>query len=156
MDDFEKAEAEGRKIVEAILSGHCKAYEFTKEKYDHVDCYITGLSSTAVMEIKYRSAWTSTQIERMGGQMLEKGKYDALKGKKGYKPIFTVIYKDIVAMWDISSIKADDFKTEAKYPSSTMGKDKATTTKEVAYLDISKANTMKRNGKDKERDNSGT
>lgn len=160
MDSFDKAELEGRGIIEAIISGRCIAYEFTESKYDHVDCFITGLSSTAVMEIKHRSAWTSTEIERMGGQLIERTKYDALKENKGYKPIYAVIYSDIVAMWDITDMDESDFHTVDKFPSTTMGKNPHKATKEIAYLSMEDATRIRRKpkeyGKDEERHNNGT
>lgn len=137
MDAFEKAEYDGRKTIEAIISGQCVDYEFTKDKYCGVDLLITGNNKTVAMEIKNRTGYTSTDIDNMGGHILEWGKYEALKEylQKYEKPIYTIIYPNEILMWDISDITDDRFMVEEKkYPNTTKGKNKHKIPKKVCYL----------------------
>ena len=136
MDEFDKAECEGRRIIEQIISGHCINYEFTKDKYCGVDLLLTGYSATVAMEIKNRTGYTSTEIDEMGGHIFEWKKYEALKdyGKYYEKPIYTIIYPDEILMWDISAITDDRFQLEKnKYRMATVVESKIIP-KRVAYL----------------------
>ena len=124
MSDYEKDDNEGRKMFYSITSGHIQDYVYT-DPQNAVDMYLTGYSGVkAVVEIKLRKDYTSTQIENYGGQMLELKKYNALMGEKefGYKPLYAVMYpNNVLAIWDISYIKREDFIFEpTKFPKSTV------------------------------------
>lgn len=144
MNEFEKAENEGRAIVYSLISGHCKNHFFCEKENSGVDMFVTGQTDIkAVLEIKYRSGYTSTSIDNMGGQMLEWKKYnDLLRQKdKGYIPLYTVVFKDKMVMWDISKINKDRFVIENKYEKTTVGEDHSTITKRVAYLKMDESVT---------------
>ena len=133
---FDLAEQEGREIMEIeVLSGHCLAYEFTQDKYCPVDGFITGWSHTAVFELKYRSGYTSTQIDDMGGHIFEWKKFTGLTSYDTYEvPLYIVIYPDYIMMWDISTITEDRFQLERnKYRKATVVESEIIP-KRVAYL----------------------
>lgn len=135
MNQFEETEREGRAIYFSYVSGHCKEHYFTKDRYCEVDMFITGNTDiTAVIEIKNRTAYTSTEIDKLGGQMLEYNKFTALTSYHTDKQLYSVIYPDEIRMWDVSSITDDRFVIENKYPATTVGYDKRKKEKKVAYL----------------------
>jgi hypothetical protein len=156
MDRFTEAEMVGREIVYSLISGHCKNYFFCEKENSGVDMFVTGYTGTkAVLEIKYRSGYTSTSIENMGGQMLEWKKYnDLMKQKsKGYIPLYTVVFSDKMLMWDVSSVTDDRFVIENKYKKTTVGEDHRNIEKKVAYLKIGESCTIiTRNEKDNRKD----
>lgn len=140
MDKYGEAELIGRQKVWNMISGHCSEYYFTNQT-TNVDLFLTGMTGVEVVgEIKYRSGYTMTAIEEMGGQMLEKKKYDALMEYKGYMPLYFVLYKDYLVVWDIRKINKEDFVTETKYHLYTV-EESPTITKQVHYLKIKDAVT---------------
>lgn len=155
MNKFTEAEKEGREIVYGIISAHCEECYFTPQRYDHVDLFLTGRTGVeAVMEIKYRSGYTSTLIDEMGGHILEKEKFNALLSYDNYKPLYTIVYSNELLMWDVSKITEDRFETvENKYPSNTvMHGDKIP--KKVAYLKRDEACTIIQRKDEHNRENS--
>lgn len=152
MDEFEKAECEGRKIIEQLISGHCINYEFTKDKYCGVDLLVTGYSATVAMEIKNRTGYTSTEIDEMGGHIFEWKKYEALKdyGKYYEKPIYTIIYPDEILMWDISTITDDRFQLEDKKYKMVTVVESEIIPKKVAYLKKDEAIWKKKRNEDEQ------
>ena len=143
IDKYAEAEMIGRQKVWSMISGHCAEYYFTN-KTANVDLFLTGTTGVEVVgEIKYRSGYTMNEIEELGGQMLEKKKYDALLEYEDYMPLYFVLYKDFLAIWDIRKVDKDDFIEETKYHQSTV-QESPTITKQVHYLKIKDAvTTMK-------------
>lgn len=134
-DLFEQAEVIGRTIVEKFISGHCINYEFTIDKFNHIDLFVTGYTKTASIEIKNRQTYTSTQIENYGGQYIWEEKYKALTATtiSGYQPYFLAIYKDAIYLWDIMNIPMD-FKPK-KLPKATM-EDRGDADYRISYLHL--------------------
>lgn len=140
MDKYAEAEMVGRQKVWNLISGHCSEYYFTNQTAN-VDLFLTGTTGVEVVgEIKYRSGYTMNAIEEMGGQMLEKKKYDALMEYEDYMPLYFVLFKDYLAVWDVRKVDRDDFIEETKYHQSTV-EESPTITKQVHYLSIRDAVT---------------
>lgn len=119
-DEVRNLENEGRKIVYGIISGHCSECYFTPNRFDNVDLFITGKTGVeAVMEIKNRTGYTSQEIDRLGGHILERNKLNALLSYEGYKPLYTIVYPNEMIIWNVSDINNDRFQVEDKYPDTT-------------------------------------
>lgn len=136
MDKFTKAEIEGRKIVYDIISGHCDECYFTPTRYDEVDLFITGRTGKeVVMEIKNRPEYTSTQIDELGGHIIEYNKFTALTSYDRFMPLYAMAYQDALLMWNVSGLTDDRFHIEKdKYPATTVGNNRNKKEKKVAYL----------------------
>lgn len=99
-------EDKGRtKLVEDFKnSKHEIEYEFTKGKYDSIDCFATASTGDKyAVEIKNRDI----SIDKYDDVMLELHKYNALMIAyiySGYTPLFRVYFQDGVLTWDISKI----------------------------------------------------
>ena len=94
-----------RKLVEDFNNADCEIeYEFTKGKYDSVDCFATASTGQRfAIEIKNRDI----SIGKYDDVMLELHKYNALMVAhiySGYTPLFRVYFQDGVLTWDISKI----------------------------------------------------
>lgn len=108
MDKFQEAELKGRTVVENMIKGKVYDYEFTKDPYYPIDLFITGHNGTSAVEIKNRRPYTSEQIENFGGHYIMKHKWDDLmeaKEKSGYTPYFLAIFKDVITIWDLTTIE---------------------------------------------------
>lgn len=155
MDKYREAEKVGRQRVWNLISGHCAECYFTSQKAN-VDLFITGTTGVEVVgEIKYRSGYTMNEIENIGGQMLEKKKYDALMEYEDYMPLYFVLFKDYLVVWDMRKVDKDNFVEETKYHKSTV-EDSPTITKQVQYLSITDAVTTMKVDEQVIRDNSET
>ena len=93
------------KLVEDFNNADCEIeYEFTKGKYDSIDCFATASTNQKyAIEIKNRDI----SIEKYSTYLLEMKKYNALMAAyiySGYTPIFRVYFQDGVLTWDISKI----------------------------------------------------
>ena len=114
-------EDKGRaKLVEDFKnSKHEIEYEFTKGKYDSVDCFATASTGDKfAIEIKNRDI----SIDKYDDVLLELHKYNALMiayEESGYTPIFRVYFQDGVLTWDISKIDINDRVEEMKCAEST-------------------------------------
>ena len=103
-------EDKGRtKLVEDFKNSKCEIeYEFTKGKYDSVDCFATASTGDKyAIEIKNRDI----SIDKYDDVMLELHKYNALMIAyiySGYTPLFRVYFQDGVLTWDISNIDAEN------------------------------------------------
>ena len=94
-----------RKLVEDFKnSKHEIEYEFTKGKFDSVDCFATASTGDKyAIEIKNRDI----SIDKYDDVLLELHKYNALMiayEESGYTPVFRVYFQDGVLTWDISKI----------------------------------------------------
>lgn len=83
-------------------------YEFTEDKYNHIDCYATANTGVKyAIEIKDRDI----SINKYETIILEKIKYKALMEayeKNGYKPIYRCYFKDGVLTWDLSLLNIEN------------------------------------------------
>jgi len=135
-DNFNACERVGRDIVEGILDGFGATYEETEDPFDAIDIFCTASTGgIGAIEVKYRSAYTSTQIDAMGGHILEQWKYDNLMDAyrlSGYTPTYWMAYPDKVLVWDLRGIVPK--WVVAKYPSTTAVKGEEKN-KMVTYLD---------------------
>ena len=110
-----------RKLVEDFKnSKHEIEYEFTKGKYDSVDCFATASTGDKfAIEIKNRDI----SIDKYDDVMLELHKYNALMVahiESGYTPLFRVYFQDGVLTWDISKIDINDRVEEMKCTQTTV------------------------------------
>lgn len=114
-------EDKGRnKLVEDFNNADCEMiYEFTKGKYDSIDCFATANTGDKyAIEIKNRDI----SLDKYDDVMLELHKYNALMAAhidSGYTPIFRVYYKDGVLTWDISKIDVENRVEEMPCAEST-------------------------------------
>ena len=138
MDElYTDADHKGRVVIIRIIKLKGGKAKEAKDK-DSVDILSTGKTSTAAIEVKDRrdGNYSSTKIEKIGGQIIEKLKYDRMNDKfKQYydKLMFAAVYTDYIYIWDVTD---SDFNWEWKWlPNSTV-EDKGWSLKEVAYLHI--------------------
>ena len=108
------------KLVEDFKNSKCEIeYEFTKGKFDSVDCFATASTGQRfAIEIKNRDI----SIDKYDDVLLELHKYNALMiahEESGYTPLFRVYYKDGVLTWDISKIDVNDRVEEMPCAEST-------------------------------------
>lgn len=109
-----------RKLIEDFNNADCEMiYEFTKGKYDSVDCLATASTGDKyAIEIKNRDI----SIDKYDDVMLELHKYNALMvahEESGYTPLFRVYFQDGVLTWDVSKIDINDRVEEMKCAEST-------------------------------------
>ena len=103
-------EEKGRnKLVEDFKNSKCEIeYEFTKGKFDSIDCFATASTGDKyAIELKNRDI----SIDKYDDVLLELHKYNALMVahiESGYTPLFRVYYKDGVLTWDISKIDVEN------------------------------------------------
>ena len=96
------------KLVEDFKNSKCEIeYEFTKGKFDSIDCFATASTGDKfAIEIKNRDI----SIDKYDDVMLELHKYNALMiayEESGYTPLLRVYVQDGVLTWDISKIDVD-------------------------------------------------
>ena len=107
-------EDKGRtKLVEDFKnSKHEIEYEFTKGKYDSVDCFATASTGDKyAVEIKNRDI----SIDKYDDVMMELHKYNALMiayEESGYTPIFRVYYKDGKLTYNLLQLKDVENRVE--------------------------------------------
>ena len=102
-----------RKLVEDFKNSKCEMiYEFTKEKYDSIDCFATASTGDKyAVEIKNRDI----SIDKYDDVMLELHKYNALMiayEESGYTPIFRVYYKDGKLSYNLLQLKDIENRVE--------------------------------------------
>ena len=138
MDKFTECEEVGRRIVEDVLDSWGYTWEETVGKYDQYDIRCTGNTGIAAIEVKYRSAYTASQIESFKngkGHLIECHKYDGLMNlweHSGMTPIYWMTYADEHLVWDLRytepTISIDTYPTTT----AIRGDDKE---RSVLYLD---------------------
>ena len=107
-------EDKGRtKLVEDFKnSKHEIEYEFTKGKFDSIDCFATASTGDKyAVEIKNRDI----SIDKYDDVMLELHKYNALMiayEESGYTPIFRVYYKDGKLTYNLLQLKDIENRVE--------------------------------------------
>ena len=105
-----------RKLVEDFKnSKHEIEYEFTKGKFDSVDCFATASTGDKyAIEIKNRDI----SIDKYDDVMLELHKYNALMiayEESGYTPIFRVYYKDGKLTYNLLQLKDVENRVEEMF-----------------------------------------
>ena len=98
-----------KKLVEDFKNSKCEMiYEFTKGKYDSIDCFATASTGQRfAVELKNRNI----PLDKYDDVMLELHKYNALMiayEESGHTPLFRVYFQDGVLTWDISKIDVND------------------------------------------------
>ena len=137
MNQFDKAEEKGRRIIENLIKNKCVNYEF-QPTASKIDLFVTGLTGTAAIEIKDRERYTAEQIEGFGGMYIKETKYNSLTATtlNGYKPIFCTIFQDKIALWDLSDMELE-FHNE--YLANTCVLDTGRSYQSVSFLHINDA-----------------
>ena len=114
-------EDKGRtKLVEDFKNSKCEMiYEFTKGKFDSIDCFATASTGQRfAIELKNRDI----PLDKYDTYLLELHKYNALMTAhidSGYTPLFRVYFQDGVLTWDISKIDVNDRVEEMPCAEST-------------------------------------
>ena len=109
-----------KKLVEDFKnSEHEIEYEFTKGKFDSIDCFATASTGQRfAIELKNRDI----SIDKYDDVLMELHKYNALMiayEESGYTPLFRVYFQDGVLTWDISKIDVNDRVEEMPCAEST-------------------------------------
>ena len=109
-----------KKLVEDFKNSKYEIeYEFTKGKFDSIDCFATASTGDKyAVEIKNRDI----SIDKYDTYLLELHKYNALMiayEESGYTPLFRVYFQDGVLTWNISKIDVDDRVEEMSCAEST-------------------------------------
>lgn len=109
-----------KKLVEDFKNSKCEIdYEFTKGKFDSIDCFATANTGDKyAIEIKNRDI----SLDKYDDVMLELHKYNALMIAhvySGYTPLFRVYFQDGVLTWDISKIDVENRVEEMPCAEST-------------------------------------
>ena len=109
-----------KKLVEDFKNSKYEIeYEFTKGKFDSIDCFATASTGQRfAIELKNRDI----SIDKYDTYLLELHKYNALMiayEESGYTPLFRVYFQDGVLTWNISKIDVDDRVEEMSCAEST-------------------------------------
>lgn len=109
-----------RKLIEDFNNADCEMiYEFTKGKFDSIDCFATASTGEKfAIELKNRNI----PLDKYDTYLLELHKYNALMAAhiySGYTPLFRVYFQDGKLTWDISKIDINDRVEEMKCAEST-------------------------------------
>lgn len=120
MTTTEYEEKGRKKLIEDFNNADCEMiYEFTKGKYDSIDCFATASTGDKyAIELKDRDI----SIYKYDTYLLEMKKYNALMAahiESGYTPLFRVYFQDGVLTWDISKIDINGRVEEMKCAEST-------------------------------------
>ena len=136
------------KLVEDFNNADCEMiYEFTKGKFDSVDCFATASTGQKfAIEIKDRNI----PIEKYSTYLLEMKKYNALMAAyidSGYTPLFRVYFQDGVLTWDISKIDISGRVEEMSCAESTFNYDHKRIKKIILLKKEEAINDKKRGGR---------
>ena len=113
MTTTEYEEKGRRKLLEDFKNSKCEIeYEFTKGKFDSIDCFATASTGDKfAIEIKDRDI----SIDKYDDVMLELHKYNALMiayEESGYTPIFRIYYKDGKLSYNLLQLKDIENRVE--------------------------------------------
>ena len=102
-----------RKLIEDFKNSKCEIeYEFTKGKFDSIDCFATASTGDKyAVEIKNRDI----SIDKYDDVMMELHKYNALMiayEESGYTPIFRIYYKDGKLSYNLLQLKDIENRVE--------------------------------------------
>lgn len=157
MTTTEYEEKGRKKLIEDFNNADCEMiYEFTKGKYDSIDCFATASTGQKfAVEIKDRDI----SIEKYSTYLLEMKKYNALMAAyidSGYTPLFRVYFQNGVLTWDISKIDINGRVEEMKCAESTFNYEHKRI-KKIIMLKKEEAIDKKRNYRNNsQRESSGT
>lgn len=157
MTTTEYEEKGRKKLIEDFNNADCEMiYEFTKGKYDSIDCFATASTGQKfAVEIKDRDI----SIEKYSTYLLEMKKYNALMAAyidSGYTPLFRVYFQNGVLTWDISKIDINGRVEEMKCAESTFNYEHKRI-KKIIMLEKEEAIDKKRNYRNNsQRESSGT
>lgn len=121
MTTTEYEEKGRKKLIEDFNNADCEMiYEFTKGKFDSIDCFATASTGDKyAIELKDRDI----SINKYSTYLLEMKKYNALMAAhiySGYTPLFRVYFQDGVLTWDISKIDINNRVEEMKCTQTTV------------------------------------
>ena len=113
MTTTEYEEKGRKKLIEDFNNADCEMiYEFTKGKFDSIDCFATASTGDKyAIELKDRDI----SIGKYDDVMLELHKYNALMiayEESGYTPIFRVYYKDGKLTYNLLQLKDVENRVE--------------------------------------------
>lgn len=113
MTTTEYEEKGRRKLIEDFNNADCEMiYEFTKGKFDSIDCFATASTGDKyAIELKDRDI----SIDKYDDVMLELHKYNALMiayVESGYTPIFRIYYKDGKLSYNLLQLKDIENRVE--------------------------------------------
>ena len=113
MTTTEYEEKGRKKLIEDFNNADCEMiYEFTKGKFDSVDCFATACTGDKyAIEIKNRDI----SIDKYDDVILELHKYNALMiahEESGYTPIFRIYYKDGKLSYNLLQLKDIENRVE--------------------------------------------
>ena len=136
------------KLVEDFKNSKCEMiYEFTKGKFDSVDCFATASTGQRfAIELKNRDI----SIDKYDDVLLELHKYNALMVahiESGYTPLFRVYFQDGVLTWDISKIDVNDRVEEMPCAESTFNYEHKVVKKIILLKKEEAINDKKRSNK---------
>ena len=102
-----------KKLVEDFKNSKCEIeYEFTKGKFDSIDCFATACTGQKLaIELKNRDI----SIDKYDDVMMELHKYNALMmayEESGYTPIFRIYYKDGKLTYNLLQLKDIENRVE--------------------------------------------
>lgn len=149
MTTKEYEDAGRTKLVEDFKnSKHEIEYEFTKGKYDSVDCFATASTGQKfAIELKNRDI----SIDKYDDVMLELHKYNALMiayEESGYTPIFRVYYKDGKLTYNLLQLKDVENRVEEMFCAESTFNYEHKIVKKIILLKKEEAiNDKKRGGK---------
>lgn len=137
------------KLVEDFKNSKCEmVYEFTKGKYDSIDCFATAasISQKYAIELKNRDI----SIDKYDDVMMELHKYNALMiahEESGYTPIFRVYYKDGKLTYNLLQLKDIENRVEEMTCAESTFNYKHKVVKKIIMLKKEEAIDKKRSGK---------
>ena len=113
MTTTEYEEKGRRKLIEDFNNADCEMiYEFTKGKFDSIDCFATACTGDKyAIELKDRDI----SIDKYDDVMMELHKYNALMiayEESGYTPIFRIYYKDGKLSYNLLQLKDVENRVE--------------------------------------------
>ena len=138
-----------RKLIEDFKnSKHEIEYEFTKGKFDSIDCFATASTGQKyAIELKDRDI----SIDKYDDVLLELHKYNALMiayEESGYTPIFRIYYKDGKLSYNLLQLKDIENRVEEmKCAESTFNYDHKRIKKIILLKKEEAINDKKRGGK---------
>ena len=102
-----------KKLIEDFNNADCEMiYEFTKGKFDSIDCFATASTGDKyAIELKDRDI----SIDKYDDVMMELHKYNALMiayEESGYTPIFRIYYKDGKLSYNLLQLKDIENRVE--------------------------------------------
>ena len=135
-----------KKLVEDFKNSKYEIeYEFTKGKFDSIDCFATASTGQRfAIELKNRDI----SIDKYDTYLLELHKYNALMiayEESGYTPLFRVYFQDGVLTWDISKIDVDGRVEEMSCAESTFNYEHKVVKKIIMLKKEEAINDKKRN-----------